>query len=133
MDSGDATRRNIGIAGAHGFTELDTVRSLVAQLPRDAFLHAGPADDVSQVVVDEARRLGMCHQRYIPVERKRGGAGINRAANQMIRNLRRFGGELVVFVAMDKHGAPGPPCSVTIDMAKRYGVPVTIVHGTRTA
>lgn len=69
----------VAIVGSRDYQRLEEVRQYVWECPRDWVIVSGGARGVDTTAVDEAKRLGMAYEVYLPDWGKRGrGAGIVR-------------------------------------------------------
>ena len=56
----------VAIVGSRGYSRLDEVRQFVRECERSTTIVSGGASGVDSAAVDEARRLGMTYEVYLP-------------------------------------------------------------------
>ena len=114
--------KKIAIVGSRGFTRLDLVRQFVREQERDTVIVSGGAAGVDTVAIEEAKRLGMPHEVFLPDWSRHGRrAGILR--NKQIVDAAQ---EVVAFWDGWSNGT-----KATIDMARISRKPLRVVGESR--
>lgn len=111
----------IAVVGSRDYANLDEVRQFVREQERTTVIISGGARGVDDAAVQEARRLKMPYELYLP-DWPRHGRSAGAIRN---REIVQKADEIVAF-----WDGKSPGTKITIDMGKAVGKPVRVFERT---